>query len=291
MCPYCVPCWACLCIFTLKVSEIDYFGNIWYYLHGDCSFPQHISDGSEVGPSGLESTMNIYAAASLFSLLILIYFIISEVFTIIFHFVGLPEEKARFQVTSLLTGCGFTTHESEMILSTKRRRRLARITMLFGYVFNISVVSAFINVFLSLKTTEVGNYVAGIIIPIAVVALLIGLTRIRAVRRWIDRVIEKVVGTMIRSDTSNSIIVIDQIGKGTIAQVTIRSLPDEFEGVELSNTRLKEDKNILIMLVEHKDLKIEAPTAHTVFVNGDTLTVYGDYKTVCKVFMAKERFA
>lgn len=235
--------------------------------------------------------MNIYAAATLFALLILIYLIISELFTMIFHFVGLPEEKARFQVTSLLTGCGFTTRESEMILSTKQRRRLARITMLFGYVFNISVVSAFINVFLSLKTAEVGNYIIGIIIPIAVTAPLIGLTRIRAVRRLIDRTLEKLVGSMIRPNSSNSIIIIDQIGKGTIAQVTVKSLPEEFVGVELCKTGLKEEKNILIMLLERKDLSIEAPTAHTVFTDGDKLTVYGDYKTICKVFAAKERFA
>ncbi len=60
--------------------------------------------------------MNIYIAASLFSLIILLYWVISELFTMLFRLIGLPEEKARFQVTSLLTGCGFTTRESEMIL-------------------------------------------------------------------------------------------------------------------------------------------------------------------------------
>ena len=74
--------------------------------------------------------MNIYAAASLFAVLILLYWVISEVFTVLFRLIGLPEEKARFQVVSLLTGTGFTTRESEMILSTRSRRRLARITVL-----------------------------------------------------------------------------------------------------------------------------------------------------------------
>ena len=41
--------------------------------------------------------------------------------------------------------------------------------MLFGYVFNITVVSAFINVFLSLKLVEVGSYFAGVLIPLAAV--------------------------------------------------------------------------------------------------------------------------
>ena len=93
--------------------------------------------------------MNIYVAATLFSILIILYGLISEVFTVLFRLIGLPEEKARFQVISLLTGCGFTTRESEMILSSRSRRRLARVTMLFGYVFNLTIVSAFVNIFSS----------------------------------------------------------------------------------------------------------------------------------------------
>ena len=102
--------------------------------------------------------MNIYVAFSLFSLIILLYWVITELFTIFFRLTGLPEERARFQVISLLTGCGFTTKESEIVLSNRSRRRLARITMLFGYVFNITIVSAFINVFLSLKLAQAENY-------------------------------------------------------------------------------------------------------------------------------------
>ena len=45
------------------------------------------------------------------------------------------------------------------------------------------------------------------------------------------------------------------------------------------------------MLVEHKNAQIDVPTAHTVFEEGDKLTVFGDYKIICKVFHAKERFA
>ena len=76
--------------------------------------------------------MNVYMALSLFSLMILLYWVITELFAILFRFTGLPDEKARFQVISLLTGTGFTTKESEIILSSRRRRRLARATMLFG---------------------------------------------------------------------------------------------------------------------------------------------------------------
>ena len=59
--------------------------------------------------------MNIYIAVDLFAIIVLMYLIIIDFFTMIFRITGLPDEKARFQVMSLLTGCGFTTHESEFI--------------------------------------------------------------------------------------------------------------------------------------------------------------------------------
>lgn len=234
--------------------------------------------------------MNIYVSASLFALLILIYFVITEIFTMLFRFIGMPEEKARFQVTSLLTGTGFTTRESEMIISTKSRRRLARITMLFGYVFNISVVSAFINVFLSLKQSQLGSFALGLFIPLAVLVLLIGILRIRSVKAKTNHLIEKLAGRLMRSESENTVMLIDHIGKGSIAQVSLKSVPEQLKGIPLYKTGLKENKNILIMLVEHNDLKVEAPAAKTVFAEGDKLTVFGDYKIICRVFHAKERF-
>lgn len=223
--------------------------------------------------------------------MILFYWVISEFFTMLFRFIGLPEEKARFQVTSLLTGCGFTTRESEMILSTASRRRLARITMLFGYVFNITVVSAFINVFLSLKLAEVGSYLGGILIPLAAVALLIVVVRIPAVRAWMNKLFEKLAGSIVRSDTANTVMLIDHIGKGSIAQVTLRQVPEEYVGKPLSKSGLKEEKNILIMLIETaEDVKPQPPHASTVFRDGDKLTVFGEYQSICKTFGAKESF-
>ena len=235
--------------------------------------------------------MNIYVAATLFSVLILIYWVFSELFTVLFRFVGLPEEKARFQVTSLLTGCGFTTRESEMFLTTRPRRRLARILMLFGYVFNISVVSAFINVFLSMKESQFEGYAVSFLVPLAAIALIFGITRINAIRGLMNKLIEKIAGNLVKSKTVNYVMLIDHIGKGTIAQVVLNEVPKFLEDVPLCQTGLKEQMNLLVMLVEHSDRTVEAAGAHTVFVKGDRLTLFGDYKTICKAFSAKERFA
>lgn len=68
------------------------------------------------------------------------YQIIIEIFSSIFSIEGVQIDKSKFQVISILTGTGFTTNESELMLSTKRRRKLTQILILFSYLFNITIV-------------------------------------------------------------------------------------------------------------------------------------------------------
>ncbi len=236
--------------------------------------------------------MNIFTALSLFSVIILVYWIMTELFTILFRFTGLPDERARFQVISLLTGCGYTTRESEMFLSSRHRRRLARMTMLFGYVFNVTIVSAFINVFLSLKISQVEHYYFGILIPLIVITIIFVFMRVPAVRAWGDGVLQKIADRIIgRTDSFNSVMLLDYIGTDSIALLTINNIPEEYRGLSLSETGLKADTGILIMLVEKPGKKPEAARADTVFEVGDKLTVFGNYSKICKSFHARERFS
>ena len=236
-------------------------------------------------------TLNIYMAFSLFSLVILLYWVITELFTIIFRFTGLPGEKARFQVISLLTGCGFTTRESELILSSRSRRRLARITMLFGYVFNITIVSAFINVFLSLKLAQVGSYLLAMPIPLVAVVVIFIFIRVPAIRAWGDRLLQRLADRIVHGDVGNTVMPLDYIGQDSIALVTLNDIPAEYQNVPLSETGLRADTGIMVMLVEPPGKKAEPAVADTVFHVGDKLTVFGDYATICRTFHARERFA
>lgn len=234
--------------------------------------------------------MNLIIAMSLFGAIILIYWIILELFTMMYRATGLPDDKARFQVLSLLTGAGYTTRESEMLLSSKGRRKLTQITMLFGYVFNVTIVSAFVNVFLSLKLSQMDNFFIGVLIPLGVAALIIVLIRVRFVRKRIDRLFEKIAGRIMHQDSVNTILLMDYIGQDSIAQVSLKEVPEEFTGKTLAESGLKTKYNILVMLVERGGLEVEAANADTVFRPGDKLTVFGQYKTISTAFLAKERF-
>ena len=235
--------------------------------------------------------MHIYLALALFSLIILLYWVITEMVTMLFRFTGLPDERARFQVISLLTGTGYTTKESEIILSTRRRRRLARITMLFGYVFNITIISAFINIFFSLKASQFENFYVGILIPLAVVAVIFVFMRVPKVRAWGDNLLQSTADRyFMRRETFNAVLLLDYIGNDSIARVTLKHIPEEYAGKSLAQTQLRAHTGILVMLVERAGGKNEAAKADTVFAVGDKLTVFGDYQTICRTFHAREHF-
>lgn len=232
--------------------------------------------------------MNVIPAFSLFSVIILIYWIIAEFFTMLFRFTGLPDEKARFQVISLLTGSGYTTRESELFVSTKSRRRLARIIMLFGYVFNITFISALINVFLTLKASErTFHHILGLMFPLIAVAIIFLVIRIPRIHTWFENLLEKLIGRIMNKENGNTAFLLDYIGDDSIVEVTLRQVPEKYKGKQLSETDIKADHNILVMLVDRG--KAIPATAETVFQPGDKLTVFGSFMAICHVFETQEK--
>ena len=236
--------------------------------------------------------MDINLSFLLFSLIILLYWVITELFTIFFRLTGLPDERARFQVLSLLTGTGFTTRESELILGSRRRRRLARITMLFGYVFNITIVSALINVFLSMKLIKFEQQYIGMLIPLVTIAVIFIFMRVPKFHAWGENLLQCIADRIFdRQESFNAVMMLDYIGSETIAQVTLHHIPEGYKGISLAETQLRAKTGILVMLVEHRGGKAMPASAETVFDVGDKLTVFGNYHAICKAFHAKEHFA
>lgn len=234
--------------------------------------------------------MNLLLASILFSVIILIYWIILELFTVMFRITGLPDDKARFQVLSILTGAGFTTKESESFVSSKMRRKLAQVTMMFGYVFNVTIVSALVNVFFSLKSAQIDTVFVGIVIPLMLAALVIRLIRTRFVRKRIDRIFSRWAGKIMKQDKVNTVLLMDYIGHDSIANVILKEVPKELEGKTLAESQLKQEHGIQVLLVERGGIKVERAKADTIFKPGDRLTVFGTYREIGQVFQAEERF-
>ena len=107
--------------------------------------------------------MNILSSFIIFDILIIIYELLVTIFSSLYELSGLTKDEARFQVTSLLTGTGFTTSESEKMLETKKRKRITRDIMIISYIFNITIISTIVTLFTSTGKYTIRDLIIGIL--------------------------------------------------------------------------------------------------------------------------------
>ena len=80
---------------------------------------------------------------------LILLLLIVEIASIALHMTGLNMKTARFQALSAFTSTGFTTKESEDVVSHKYRRQIIMTLMIVGFITWASLVSLFINAFLT----------------------------------------------------------------------------------------------------------------------------------------------
>lgn len=228
--------------------------------------------------------MRLITAFVFFVIFVLIYIIINEVFTVLFRLTGLTEEKAKFQVTSMLTNSGFTTSDSEIITSSKVRSRLARLTMIFGYAFTVTIVSSVVNFIIAMNNSEIRN-----IWPSSL-ALLIILMCIRIVKKHpiiksrFDRIIEKMGNKCIFGKFSNVIVVLDSYDENVLAKIVLTNIPALIKGKSIEASNLSSLYNINVMLLKREYDYMRPINSNTVLEEGDTIVVFGDYKNIRQIF-------
>ena len=224
------------------------------------------------------------ASLILFVFFIIIYILISDIITIFFRLTGLTEEKARFQVISLLTNSGFTTRESESIVNSKVRRRLARATMLFGYAFTVTIVSTTVNFFMTLGRSELDSLLY--LLPI-LVAVMVGFQLLRRstfFKTKFDGWIESIGNRLMFGKNSNPVVLMEDYGDMVVAHIFLRNLPAILQDVSLRNSVLMAKYNIMVMMVKEPNGEARQARADTVLKAGDVIMVLGSRKAIREVF-------
>ncbi len=91
------------------------------------------------------------AAALTIAVIFMVSFTVVRIAAVAMRLTGLPETVARLQCLSALTGTGFTTSESEMIVNYPVRRRILGLLMVTG---NLGLASVAATLIVSLVDTE-----------------------------------------------------------------------------------------------------------------------------------------
>ena len=224
------------------------------------------------------------ASLILFVFFVMIYIVISDIITIFFRLTGLTEEKARFQVISLLTNSGFTTRESEAVVSSKLRRRLARATMLFGYAFTVTIVSTTVNFFMTLGHSELQSLLY--LLPVMLL-LLFGFHTLRKsefFKTRFDGWIERIGNRIMFGSKSNPVVLVEDYGETVVAHIYLQQVPEVLRDVPLSQSVLMSDYNVMVLMVKKKDGEAQQANADTVLRENDIIMVLGSRENIRKVF-------
>lgn len=228
--------------------------------------------------------INLLAAMVVFNILVFIYQILIEVFSAIFSIEGIQIDKAKFQIISIITGTGFTTHESELMLITKRRRKLTQVMILFSYIFNISIVTTIVNVFISSGDTNIWELEIGIALTVMNFILLLILNKASKVRNAFDNFVKK-TATKVRAKRNNPISIYDYYGDKIIAEVMILHLNEKIEQLDVE--KIKNNYYIDLLAVRRGEETISDIKKIGKIQLNDVLLLFGEPRKIKSIFNKK----
>lgn len=231
-----------------------------------------------------------FAILAFFSLM-LTYLLICEIFTILFRLTGLTEETARFQVISMLTTCGFTTVESELITSSRKRRKLAFITILFGYIFSVTIVSMVINFFMRLNDGYSFQLILKAMLAIIVLIVIwYALLRVNFVKNNFDKFISKIGIKAMFKNQHNPIMILGIFKSEVIAEITITNLPEELINIQLKDSNIRINYNLQILTILRDNDSTVIVNGESILKTNDKVIIFGSLKNIKKLFVKEKDF-
>lgn len=228
--------------------------------------------------------MTLSVSISLFFAVAVLYAVIIDVFTILFRMTGMTEEKAKFQVISLLTNSGYTTKESELVVNRLGRRKLARTIMLFGYIFSVTIITAFVNVVMNLpKAIQEDFWTLTIVLGVIFVFFMIA-KRVPKFRHKFNEMIENLGRKIMFKDNVNIVSVVDEYAKGVVAGVSLEAVPEAVKGKTFGELNLAAAFGLRIILIQRGGKVLDYITKDTMMEKGDRLVVFGGLQDIYKLF-------
>ncbi len=223
----------------------------------------------------------MFPMIALIAFLLIVFFsiIIVRIGTVALQMTGLSRDVAAFQAQSAFSGVGFTTSESEYVVSHPVRRRIIRILMLLGSAGFTSAITTLVLTFIG-KTPEEMAY-RGMWLAICLAGLYFF-----AKSKLVDRGLSWVIERALRRFTSLRICDYEQLlglSKGfTVCQFRVKE-DSWLAGRKLRDLKLDEEGVLVLAIyrrVGGEEKFIGAPRGDTEILPGDVLVCYGPEEAI-----------
>ncbi|WP_282608833.1 hypothetical protein [Pelagibius sp. Alg239-R121] len=210
------------------------------------------------------------SAALTISVLLACSVAIVRIASVAMRLTGLPDDVARFQSVSALTGAGFTTRESEMIVNYPVRRKILMILMVLGNLGLVSVASTFIVAFVDADQSTDAMVTQSLAIAIAICLTLLVMTN-----KHLDRLMCHFIGLLLSKVTALGARPYQrtlQIDEGySVAEHVFRGSASVLVGeLPIADFNLK-----LLAVRNGEDYQVKTEGGETELSAGDILVCYG----------------
>jgi TrkA-C domain len=205
-------------------------------------------------------------------LIITVSILVTRIASIALTHTGLSRESARFQARSAFTGAGFTTSESERVVSHPVRRRIVMLLMLLGNAGIVTAMSSLILTFV--QDDEAVSLGPKIIFLISGVTGLWILANSQWVDRKLSRLIEWALTRYAALDIKDYASLLHLEGDYRLVEFQVQA-HDWLSHKTLAESRLR-DEGIVALGIQRKDgTFFGAPKGHRRILPNDTLLLYG----------------
>lgn len=211
---------------------------------------------------------------SIISLLVVLTLsiLVTRVATVALTHTGLSRESARFQARSAFTGVGFTTSESENVVSHPLRRKILMLLMLLGNAGVITAVSSLIVSFVNVEGSTTLFWQVALMIT-----GILGLWSL-ANSSWVDRhlsnVISKALGSFTQINIQDYSSMLRLSGDYQISEVHVGE-GHWLEDRTIGSAALRQEGITVLGIDRAGGSYMGAPDGETEIRRDDTLVVYG----------------
>jgi hypothetical protein len=185
---------------------------------------------------------------------------------------GMEAQRAEFQALSAVTGTGFTTRESELVMADPRRRKIVGALMIFGNVVLVTLVGLMVGSFATTREQyEVPLYALVLILGVYIVYR--ALTARGVVKRW-DRWVDEHLRKRLRLKEHSFAEMLTLTPGYGVAELRIEP-GSRFAGKTLAQSGFRQ-AGLLVLAIRREETIIPTPTAGDAVRSGDSVICYGE---------------
>jgi len=185
---------------------------------------------------------------------------------------GLDPERADFQALSAVTGTGFTTRESELVVADPRRRRIVGTLMIVGNVVLVTFIGLLVGSFTSAERDyEIPIYGAVLVVG-AILVYRVLMSRF-VKRRW-DHWVDGWLRSRLRLQERHVSEILTLTPGYGVAEVRVDA-DSPCAGRTLATSGFRR-AGLLVLAIRREDDVIPNPSADDRITAGDRLVCYGE---------------